>query len=109
MPSRHVASQGSNTVAERPFAIFYVNKRVPEEIHTETVMAEGPDQACAIAAEKHRQDVILHVRAIGEPNGDQATSLKKKTPSPLPGARFIKGEFRAVPFNDELLLETVPD
>ena len=107
MANRQEVNQASVSGPQRPFAVFHVNKQTPEEIHTETVMADGPEQARGLVQDKYRENVILHVRTIGVP--ETAPAPENKISAPLPGARFIKGEFRAVPFLDDMLPETIPD
>jgi hypothetical protein len=97
----------------RPFTVFYVNARTPEEVHTDTIMANNCEDAQALATTKHMTTSILHVRGIGdnEPasNEEAPESIKSASYDQFPCARFIKGKFRQATFTDDTILESLSD
>ncbi|HJN25350.1 MAG TPA: hypothetical protein QGG18_06635 [Rhodospirillales bacterium] len=95
----------------RPFTVFYVDPQTPEEVHTDTIMASGCEDASAIASERHRSNTILHIRGIGD--NDFTTGTEKQSEKGVvargrfPCARFINGKFHSTTFNDDPLLESL--
>ncbi len=89
----------SDTGHMRPYTVFYVNPETPEEVHTDMVMAHDREDATRISSHRHKTDVVLHVRGIGD-NTAQAE------PAHYPCARFINGEFRRATFSDEPFLDS---
>jgi len=99
----------------KPYTVFYVASATHEDIHIDTVLARGADDARTIAAGQHSDGVILHVRGVGEemeemidPEPRPAQPEPVMNPiTPLPGARFINGRFLAANMSDDPLFDTV--
>jgi len=105
---RQSSEQGSEA---RPFMVFYVNRDTPEEVHTDTIMAHDCENALTIAGKRHRADIILYVRGIGDTERSNAQTNAVDTAQPcknrFPCARFINGEFRQATPSDDQLLESL--
>ncbi len=96
--------ENSGKSASRPYCVFYVQLATPKAIHADTVMACGVAEARELAAAKHKESMILHVRRVGSDGKDccdkaidhrsHNTGRHRPHQSSLPGARFINGEFR---------------
>ncbi len=115
MPSKDKVNIRSEQKGDeaRPFTVFFVNPQTPEEVHTDTIMAQNSEEATALAAERHGSSTILHVRGIGEtgfPSTGTSRSESAETGKDiLPCARFINGKFHSTTFNDDPLLESLFD
>jgi len=98
----------------RPFSVFHVKRQSPEEIHLETIMAPDIESARKIAIDSLSNSTVLHVRGIGETSflrecNDTSPLSPPTLSGPLPGARFIKGEFHATSEKDEKILDSLAD
>ena len=115
MPSKDKVKEltGPQANEARPFTVFYVIAKTPEEVHTDTIMARDCEDAQAIAAAKHMTTSILHVRGIGdtEPSCSQEAeaSARRASYDQFPCARFIKGKFLQATFTDDTILESLSD
>jgi len=118
MPSKDKVKEQSRQTAlqARPFTVFFVSPETPEEVHAETIMATGCEDALEKAAGRHGNNTVLHVRGIGD-NGfttvcedeAQKAATGNKCQNHFPGARFINGKFHQVTISDERLLESLSD
>jgi len=115
MPSKEKVKQltGLQANEARPFTVFYVNPETPEEVHTDTIMAQDCEDAQAMAGAKHMTKSILHVRGIGDnepPCDDEAPApVRRASNEQFPCARFIKGKFLTATFTDDTILESLSD
>ena len=115
MPSKEKVKQltGPQANEARPFTVFYVNAKTPEEVHTDTIMAQNREDAQAMAAAKHKTTSILFVRGIGdkEPSRDKEAPahIRRVSYEQFPCARFIKGKFLQATFTDDTILESLSD
>ncbi len=112
MPSKDPINKKKG-VETRPYTVFYVNPETPEEVHTDTIMAQDCEDASTLAAKRHGIKNILHVRGIGETDftiTDNKESQKAKSGNNhFPCARFINGEFLQATFSDDPFLDNLSD